>query len=140
MSETGFQNELRAILAERVAFDVPMSRYTSLRVGGPVDALATPATRDELAALLSLCKRRGQPHQVVGAGFNLLVGDGGLDGVAIVLSSFRALEIRPGPRVAAEAGVRHASLTGRCAREGLAGLEFGAGSADVRLRLRNSCR
>jgi UDP-N-acetylmuramate dehydrogenase len=127
VSDAGFQSALRDLLAERVAFDVPMARHTSLRVGGPVDAVATPAGREELAALLSLCKRRGWPHFVVGAGFNLLVRDGGLDGVAIRLASFRALEVGPGPRITAEAGVRHASLTRRCAREGLAGLEFGVG-------------
>lgn len=118
---------LRALLGERVAFDAPMARHTSLRVGGPVDALATPADRQELAALLALGKRQGWPHVVVGAGFNTLVRDGGLPGLAIQMSRFRALEVRPGPRVHAEAGVRHASLTRHCQREGLAGLAFGAG-------------
>lgn len=127
MSEAGFQSELGALLGARVDFGVPMSRYTSLRVGGPVDALATPASRRELAELLSLCRRRGWPHIVVGAGFNLLVRDGGLDGVAIKLGQFRRLETKPGPRVLAEAGVTHASLTRLCTREGLSGLEFGAG-------------
>jgi UDP-N-acetylmuramate dehydrogenase len=121
------QAELRELLAERVAFDVPMARHTSLRVGGPVDALATPADRAELAALLSLCKRRGWPHRVLGAGFNTLVRDEGLDGVAIRLLRFRALTLEAGPRVHAEAGVTHASLTGLCARRGLSGLEFGVG-------------
>jgi UDP-N-acetylmuramate dehydrogenase len=127
VSDAAFQRDLRELLAERVAFDVPMARHTSLRVGGPVDALATPADRAELAALLALCKRRGWPQRVIGAGFNTLVRDEGLDGVAIRLSRFRALLVLPGPRVQAEAGVSHASLTGLCARQGLAGLEFGAG-------------
>jgi len=121
------RSELQALLAERVAFDAPMARHTSLRVGGPVDALATPGDRPQLAALLALCKRRGWPHLVVGAGFNLLVRDEGLEGVAIKLSAFRRLDVRSGPRVAAEAGVSHASLTGLCSRKGFAGLEFGAG-------------
>jgi len=124
---SSFQSELRAILAERVRFEVAMARYTSLRVGGPVDALASPADRGELAALLALCKRRGWPHTVLGSGFNLLVRDARLEGVAIRLSRFRQLEVEPGPLVAAEAGVSHASLTGLCARRGLGGLEFGAG-------------
>ncbi|HKJ24676.1 MAG TPA: UDP-N-acetylmuramate dehydrogenase [Myxococcota bacterium] len=127
MSESALQRELRALLGAGVVFDAPLSRYTSLRVGGPVEALATPTSRRELADLLALCRRRGWPHLVVGAGFNLLVRDAGLEGVAVKLSHFRALETRPGPRVAAEAGVTHASLTRLCTREGLSGLEFGAG-------------
>ena len=118
---------LRELLADRVAFDAPMARYTSLRVGGPADALATPRDRAELAALLAIAKQRGWPHFVIGAGFNTVVRDGGLPGLAIRLSAFRELEILPGPRVRAEAGVSHASLTKRCAEEGLSGLEFGAG-------------
>jgi UDP-N-acetylmuramate dehydrogenase len=118
---------LRTLLEDRVEFDAPMARHTSLRVGGPVDALATPADRTELASLLSLAKQRGWPHVVVGAGFNTVVRDGGLSGLAIRLTRFRVLEIRPGPRVFAEAGVSHASLSRRCAREGVAGLAFGAG-------------
>ena len=127
MNDAARQRELRELLGEGVAFDVPMARHTSLRVGGPVEALATPADRLELAALLSLCKRRGWPHLVVGAGFNTVVRDGGLEGVAIRLVHFRALETLPGPQVRAEAGVSHASLTGFCVKRGLSGLEFGAG-------------
>jgi len=127
MSGSGLQSELRAVLGERVSFGVAMARHTSLRVGGPVDALASPGDREELAALLARCKRRGWPHIVVGAGFNLLVRDAGLEGVAIKLSRFRRLEEQPGPRLISEAGVSHASLTALCARRGLAGLEFGAG-------------
>jgi len=134
VTDAGFQSDLRARLGPGVAFDVPMSRHTSLRVGGPVDALATPANRTELADLLALCRRRGWPHRVVGAGFNLLVRDEGLDGVAIQLTRFRALTWcaglgggGAGAHVAAEAGVSHASLTRLCTRQGLAGLEFGAG-------------
>ena len=41
---------LQALLEDRVVFDVPMARQTSLRVGGPADALATPQDRTELAA------------------------------------------------------------------------------------------
>lgn len=118
---------LCALLDDRVAFDVPMARHTSLRVGGPVDALATPADREELAALLALARRHGWPQVVVGAGFNVLVRDGGLPGLAIRMNRFRALEVRPGCRVFAEAGVSHASLTRRCQHDGLAGLAFGAG-------------
>ena len=39
-------------LGDRVRFDVPMARITSLRVGGPADAVATPTDRAELAALM----------------------------------------------------------------------------------------
>ncbi len=92
---------LESALGERVTFDAPMSRYTSLRIGGPADALARPADRNELAALLQLCAQHQLPHQVTGSGFNTLVRDGGLEGVTIQLAKLRALDERPGGAVRA---------------------------------------
>jgi len=118
---------LEDALGDRIRFDEPMARHTSLRVGGPADALATPAERGELAALLLLCREARLPVLFLGRGFNTLVRDEGVDGVVIQLSRFRRLEERPGGCLRAEAGVSHAQLTRFCVERGLAGLEFGAG-------------
>jgi len=118
---------LAEALGERLRFDAPLARHTSLRIGGPADALATPGDRAELARVLALCAEHGVPHCVLGNGFNTLVLDGGVDGVVLSLARFRALEELPGPRLRAEAGVTHATLTRRCIERGLSGLEFGAG-------------
>jgi UDP-N-acetylmuramate dehydrogenase len=114
-------------LPGRVRFDVPMARHTSLRVGGPADALAEPRDRAELARLLALCAAAGIPHLLLGHGFNLLVRDGGVAGVVIQLGRFRRLEERPGGCLLAEAGVSHSQVTRFCVERGLSGLEFGAG-------------
>lgn len=119
--------ELRELLGERVRFDAPLARHTSLRVGGPADALAAPADRAELARLLALCARQRLAHLVLGHGFNTLVLDGGVDGVVIQLARFRRIEARPEGLLFAEAGVSHRQLVNFCAERGLAGLEFGAG-------------
>jgi UDP-N-acetylmuramate dehydrogenase len=119
--------ELRELLGERVRFDAPLARHTSLRVGGPADALAAPADRAELAQVLGLCARHRLPHLALGHGFNTLVLDGGVDGVVIQLARFRRLEARPEGLLYAEAGVSHRQLVNFCVEHGLAGLEFGAG-------------
>jgi UDP-N-acetylmuramate dehydrogenase len=118
---------LEELLGDRVRFDAPLARHTSLRVGGPADALATPVSRSELAALLQLASECHVPHRFLGKGFNTLVLDEGLDGIVIQLSRFRRLEERPGALLRAEAGVSHSQLTRLCAERGLSGLEFGAG-------------
>lgn len=115
------------LLGDRVAFDVPMSRHTSLRIGGLADAVAAPANPVETAALLRECHRFGLPHTVLGNGFNTLVLDGGIEGVALLTNKLRRLEERPGGGLRAEAGVSHASLMRLCTQKGLSGLEFGAG-------------
>lgn len=118
---------LRALLGDAVRFDVPMRRFTSLRVGGPADALATPPDRAAVSATLRLCAEHDLPVHPIGAGFNLLVRDGGIAGVVIRLKKLRALERADDRHLRVEAGVSHASLTRYCIDHGLAGLEFGAG-------------
>ncbi|MDE0885345.1 MAG: UDP-N-acetylmuramate dehydrogenase [Myxococcota bacterium] len=114
-------------LGEHVAFDAPMTRQTSLRIGGPADALATPTSRPELAAVLAACQAHGLRHTVVGAGFNCLVADEGIDGVVISLKKFRGLEERPGPSIYAEAGISHSAITRFCLDRAFSGMEFAAG-------------
>jgi len=118
---------LEEALGDRVRFDFPLARCTSLRVGGPVDALATPATREEVARTLAICAAHQIPHFAIGAGFNTLALDDRLEGVAIQLGKMRGLEERPDCCLRVEAGVSHSQLTNFCIERGLSGLEFGCG-------------
>ena len=47
------RDALEEALGDRIRFDVPMARFTSLGVGGPADALASPANREDLSRLLA---------------------------------------------------------------------------------------
>jgi UDP-N-acetylmuramate dehydrogenase len=105
-------------------FDEPLSRHTSLRVGGAADCLATPTDLSDLRTLVSLLVERGIPYMVLGGGYNLLVKDGGFRGVAISLLHFRRLERLPGNRLLVEAGILIRQLLDFCREEGLTGLEF----------------
>ena len=121
------RDELSERLSDRVRFDVAMARCISLRVGGPADALVTPADREELAFVLGVCASHGVAHTVLGSGFNTLASDTPLRAVVVQLSRFRRLEERPGLLLRAEAGVSHSQLTRFCVERGFSGLEFGAG-------------
>jgi UDP-N-acetylmuramate dehydrogenase len=118
---------LEEVLGDRVHFDFPLSRCTSLRVGGPVDALVTPISREEVARVLGVCRTHQLPHRVIGAGFNTLAMDERLEGVLIQLGKMRRLEERPNHCLRVEAGVSHSQLTNFCIERGLSGLEFGCG-------------
>ena len=52
---------LRDALGDVVRFKVPMKRHTSLRVGGPADALVTPTHRGELSRALAVCAAHAIP-------------------------------------------------------------------------------
>ncbi len=121
------RGELEQALGDRVQFAVPLSRHTSLRVGGPAGAIAAPADRDELARLLATCSRHGIPHAVLGSGFNAIAPDSGFDGVVIRMNSWRRLAEEAEGRLRAESGVSHAQITNFCVERGLSGLEFACG-------------
>ncbi len=96
LREPEIREELQRVFSDRVEFHVPMSRYTSLRVGGPADAVVLPKDRGEIAGLLRFLSERGIPYGVVGKGANLIVRDGGIRGVVIDLTQgFSGIEESP---------------------------------------------
>ncbi len=118
---------LEALLGGGIRFDVPLARLTSLRIGGPADAVAAPADRAQLQATLALLAHERVPHHVIGGGFNSLALDVPVPGVVIQLGRLRRLEERPDGMLRVEAGVSHSQLTRFCVDRGFAGLTFGAG-------------
>ncbi len=127
MIEAATRVALESCLGERVEFDAPMKRFTSLRIGGPADGVATPADRQELALTLGICSEHGLPTTILGAGFNVLVREGGIRGLVLRLKKLRRIE-RDGTRlISIEAGASHATITRYCVEHALTGLEFGAG-------------
>ena len=127
MIEAAARRALEACLSDRVEFDVALARYTSLRIGGPADAIATPANLAELSAVLGVCTEHALPTIVLGAGFNVLVREGGIRGVVLRLKKLRRID-REGPDlISIEAGASHATITRYCVEHAMTGLEFGAG-------------
>jgi UDP-N-acetylmuramate dehydrogenase len=122
---------LRTIGGGRVRFEVPMSEWTTFRVGGPAEALYEPVQMAELRALILGLGQRAIPYFVVGRGSNLLVLDRGIGGVVVVLDgAFREIrhdETAAGQVIHAGAGASLADLHSCCRRNGFSGLEFAAG-------------
>lgn len=118
----------RALLAElggaHVRFDEPMSRHTTLRIGGPADAWFAPAAVEDLRRVVAACAARGIRMTPVGGGSNLLVRDGGIRGVAIATRNLRGLERIGATGVRVEAGVSTGKLLASATRWELGGLEF----------------
>jgi UDP-N-acetylmuramate dehydrogenase len=115
-----------------IRYDVPMAQYTSFRVGGPVDCLVFPADREDLRALLQWCHQEGVPYFILGKGTNLIVRDGGIQGLAINLSrGFTRLAAighnSEGTRIIAEAGESLSKVVDFSWRHNLSGIEFASG-------------
>lgn len=114
----------------RLTANAPLAPLTSWRVGGPADWLFRPADLPDLAAALADHARHApeMPVTFLGLGSNVLVRDGGIEGLVVhlcgVLNERRRLDEG---RVALGAGLACAQAARFCAREGLVGTEFLAG-------------
>ncbi|MCS6897826.1 MAG: UDP-N-acetylmuramate dehydrogenase [Nitrospira sp.] len=118
--------EAVAGLRGEVRFNVPLSGYTSFRIGGPADVLVEPADLDDLVRVVRQTHERKVPVFVLG-GTNLLVRDKGIRGVVISLARLRAIKEEPDSVVYVEAGVGMPTLIGYAIRRSLKGLEWAAG-------------
>ncbi len=104
--------------------NAPLAPLTWFRVGGKADVLYMPADADDLAAFLAGCPD-DVPLTVVGVGSNLLVRDGGIEGVVIRLGSgFTFIERERDTRLRAGCAVPDIALAKAALDAGLTGLEF----------------
>lgn len=111
----------------RLFVDEPLAPFTWFRVGGPAEVLFLPADEDDLAGFLALLPA-DIPVTVLGVGSNVIVRDGGVEGVAIRLAgrAFANVAIEAAA-VRAGAGALDAQVARTAAKAGVAGLEFYAG-------------
>jgi UDP-N-acetylenolpyruvoylglucosamine reductase len=105
--------------------DEPMAKHTTMRIGGPADVYAEPASEADLANILKFCAERDAPFFILGRGSNLLVRDGGVRGVVICLAHphFSKIEI-VGERLHCGAGVKLKNVSVEAKRNNLSGVEF----------------
>ena len=103
----------------------PLSRHTTMRIGGPAQFWAEPETEAGFARLALHCRREGIPLMVMGRGSNLLVRDGGIRGVVahLIRGEFRRLEV-DSLRITAGAGVKFKELAMTAKAAGIAGFEW----------------
>jgi UDP-N-acetylmuramate dehydrogenase len=122
--ESRFKNSIR--------FEEPMSRHTSLRIGGPAEIFALPETVEDLLALINWSREKGLSYLVVGRGTNLLVKDAGIRGIVVkltkCLNTIEKTETNTdGVLVTAMAGANLAALCAYALKRGLKGMNFSLG-------------
>jgi UDP-N-acetylmuramate dehydrogenase len=110
-----------------IAIDEPMSKYTSMRVGGPADYYLEPADKLDLVEIIRYFQKNNFPYLMLGRGSNLLFSDEGLRGAAINLEACLSTMRLEDDLVIAEAGVHMAKFVDFCIQKSLAGVEMLAG-------------
>jgi UDP-N-acetylmuramate dehydrogenase len=111
----------------RLERNVPLAPMTSWRVGGPADWLFEPEDAEDLAHFLASLPE-SVPRMLLGLGSNVLIRDGGIEGVVIHLAGTINQRLRlDSERVELGAGLACPQAARFCANEGLTGAEFLAG-------------
>ena len=118
--------EFLEIMGEgRIRLYEPLSKHTTMKIGGPAQFWVEPETEEGLADLVRHCFDANIPFMVIGRGSNLLVRDGGIPGVVAHLSrgEFQKHEVI-GDEIHAGVGVKFKQLSALARNAGLTGFEW----------------
>jgi UDP-N-acetylmuramate dehydrogenase len=105
----------------------PLAPFTWFRVGGKADVLFLPADPDDLRDFLKALPA-DVPVQALGVGSNVIVRDGGVEGVVVRCAGKAWGQVTvEGDLITAGPAALDASVARAAAKAGLAGLEFYVG-------------
>lgn len=77
----------RIVGAGGVAYNEPMARHTTFKIGGAADYFVEPRRLSDIQQLVRLCAEQAVELRVLGQGSNVLVADEGVRGVVMHLGS-----------------------------------------------------
>lgn len=115
------------ISKERIKYNEPMKKYTTMKVGGPCDAIICPSSIEEIKDIVKYCKKSNLKYYVIGNGSNLLVRDEGIHALVIKIGHhFSDVKVN-GEYITAYAGVTMPLIAQIAKKESLSGFEFACG-------------
>jgi UDP-N-acetylmuramate dehydrogenase len=119
------------VIAGKILYDEPMSRHTSLNVGGNADALVSIKSEDQLIGVVRRLREKKINFFPAGNLTNIIVRDGGYRGAILLMTGMKEIgyEYTPedGDLISAQAGAALAKVVSRSISDELTGLEFCAG-------------
>jgi UDP-N-acetylmuramate dehydrogenase len=110
-----------------VSRDVSLAPFTTYKVGGPASWFAEPQDLEELRSILALVPK-DMDIVILGRGSNVIISDGGIDGLVLRLGgAFGAIDTGGPDRVVAGGGASLPKVARAAASAGKAGLGFYVG-------------
>ncbi len=124
---TDTENYFIRELGESVRFDVPLSDFVSLKVGGAAEIFYDAKDIESLTKAIVAADTKGIPFFILGGGYNIVPSDAGVSGLVIKNSSSNIIFTPESSVVIADSGVSLGRLINLAAGRDLGGLEFLAG-------------
>ena len=120
------ESPILAPFKSRLRANADLSKTNWFRVGGPAEWLFKPENDEDLAAFLKALPSE-IPVTVLGVGSNVIVRDGGMEGVVVKLGRYFAQSHVQDNIIVAGAGMLDLNVALFACDHGLAGLEFLSG-------------
>ncbi|MGM9986605.1 MAG: UDP-N-acetylmuramate dehydrogenase [Bacillaceae bacterium] len=111
----------------KVLQNEPLSKHTTMRIGGPADIFVIPKDIEGLKKTIQVVKENNLPLTAIGRGSNLVIDDEGLRGVVIKIGEGLDHLNVDGTKVTVGAGYSIVKLATQMSRQGLSGLAFASG-------------
>ena len=110
--QTLINNSNLNISKERILFNEPMKKHSTFKIGGPAQCLIKVETISELKEILRLAKENNIKITVIGNGSNLLVLDGGIEGITLEIKfeKYELIENKSNVEAIVEAGCKLGKL------------------------------
>lgn len=111
----------------QIETDIPLSKMTTLRIGGIARYVIYPENILSLQAVIAKLKEYSIPYKVIGKGSNLLCSDDIYEGAIIRLDRHLNDAYFDGETLVAESGCSIIALSYEAMKNSLSGLEFASG-------------
>lgn len=110
---------------EQIKYNEPMKNHTTFKIGGPADCYIIVKTKEELKEVLIFAKENNIPVTIVGNGSNLLVLDGGIEGIIvnIRLDNIEISKEKENVEIKVDAGYKLTILGQKCMQNEISGFE-----------------
>lgn len=117
----------KAVSPQDIKRSEPLSRHTSFRIGGPVEALVVPRSKEQLLEVCQIIRAFGIDPLIIGNGTNILASDDRISSIAVKTFDGLTGFVFDGDTCRADSGVLLSRLAVNAQKKGLSGLEFAYG-------------
>ncbi len=118
-------DELKQRLSDKVQAQVRLAPYVHFRIGGPAEYFLLASSSEEIVSACQAALELKIPYTILGDGSNVLILDGGIEGLVIKAANKKINFFGQG--VEAEAGAVLMEVANRAAEKGFSGFEFAGG-------------
>ena len=119
------ENSNLTIPKDNILYNEDMKKHTTFKIGGPAECFIKIKTKEELKEILNIAKKNKIPVTILGNGSNILVLDGGIEGITLTIQ-IEYIDIKPNGeqyKIYVGGGYKLAKLAQICLKNEISGFE-----------------